>query len=190
MKYLVCSDLHGSHAAAKFIDNKSKDYDKIILLGDIYYHGPRNPFPDEYAPMKVADTLNSLKDKLVVVKGNCDSEVDQMISEFNFVPQFEMMEQGKKFFFSHGHNFNIDCPPSEKADFVFYGHFHIPFIKEDKGLVFVNPGSIALPKNNTPKSYTTIENNKIQIFDLEDNLIDEIKFWYSGDKLPNLKIDL
>ena len=105
MKAVVISDIHGSGYYAEKIKeiNERENPDKIILLGDLYYHGPRNELSQEYKPMKVAEILNSLKDKLLVVRGNCDAEVDEMISDFKFNDHILMEINGKMFYFTHGH---------------------------------------------------------------------------------------
>ena len=177
MQLLVISDIHGSYYYAKKIleiERKEKP-DKIILLGDLYYHGPRNKLTDEYNPMEVAKILNSLKDKLEVVKGNCDAEVDEMISEFPFNEHLEMKVNGYNLFLSHGHKYNIDnLPPlGLKIDIMMYGHFHIGFIKEKNGIVFANPGSISLPKENSKHSYLIFDDNKLILKDVDGNIIEE-----------------
>ena len=178
MKILVASDLHGSLAWTKKLLSvfEMGDFDKIILLGDLYYHGPRNPLPDEYDPMGVCERLNALADKLVAIRGNCDAEVDQMISDFKFKDEYAFELAGKKIFMSHGQNFNIEQFPDENFDVMFYGHFHVNFIKEQNGKVFVNPGSVSLPKNNTKNSYAIIDENGISVFDFEQNLIQNYDF--------------
>ena len=177
MKLLVISDIHGSsYYANKILDIVNKENpDKIVLLGDLYYHGPRNPLPNDYAPMKVADILNSLKEKLLVVKGNCDAEVDEMISNFKFEDNILLDANGKKIFFTHGHKYNINKLPNEEFDIMFYGHFHICFIKQQDGKIFVNPGSISLPKENTLNSYATIDSDKTYIQDINGNILEELK---------------
>ena len=173
MKYVVVSDIHGSNYYA----NKIKEIvdveqpDKIILLGDLYYHGPRNPLTKEYNPMEVAKTLNSFKDKILCVRGNCDAEVDEMISEFEFQENIELEIQNKRFFFTHGHKYNIDKVP-ENVDVLVYGHFHTGFIKEKDGIIFVNAGSISLPKNDTANSYLIIDDEEIILKDVEGNILD------------------
>ena len=165
MRVLVVSDIHGSGYYADKLEEiiKKENPDKIIVLGDLYYHGPRNPLTDEYAPMKVANLLNSLKDKIEVIRGNCDAEVDQMISEFKVKDNIQEKINGKQMFFTHGHKYNIDNPPPEDYDIMFYGHYNICFIKKYEGKLFVNPGSISLPKENTPHSYAMIEEKDIII---------------------------
>lgn len=172
MRYLVVSDIHGSGYYANKINeilNKEKA-DKIILLGDLYYHGPRNPLTKEYNPMEVCSIFNNLKDKILCIKGNCDAEVDEMISEFEFNESISIDINGLKFFFTHGHKYNIDNIP-EDIDVLVYGHFHTGFIKEKNGVICVNSGSISLPKDNTKNSYLIIEDNEIILKDIENQEI-------------------
>ena len=175
MKILVVSDIHGSsYYAEKILEiNEKENPEKIVLLGDLYYHGPRNPLTKEYNPMKVAEILNSLKDKLLVVKGNCDAEVDEMISEFGFENNIVLNENGRKIFFTHGHKYNIEKLPKEEFDIMMYGHFHSGFIKEKEGKIYANPGSISLPKNNTKNSYIILEENRIILKDVDGNILEE-----------------
>ena len=174
MKYLVISDIHGSNYYAKKIEEiyNKENPDKIILLGDLYYHGPRNPLTEEYNPMEVSKLLNNLKDKILCTRGNCDADVDEMISEFKFNNNIELDINGKKFFFTHGHKFNIDNIPNN-VDVLVYGHFHTGFIKEKDGVICVNSGSISLPKNGTKNSYLIINDNEIILKDVETNIIDK-----------------
>ena len=162
MKYLVVSDIHGSYYyASKIIDIiNNENIDKLILLGDLYYHGPRNSLPKDYNPMEVCKLLNNIKDKLIAIKGNCDAEVDEMISEFPFNQNYEIIINDKKVLFTHGHKYNIDNYPSD-IDILIYGHFHTGFIKYQNNKLFINSGSLSLPKNNTPNSYLIIDANNI-----------------------------
>ncbi len=177
MKLLIVSDIHGSSYYAKKIEeiNQKEKPDKIILLGDLYYHGPRNELTQEYNPMEVAKVLNSLKEKLMVVKGNCDAEVDEMISEFKFEENIEMNVNGYNLFFTHGHKYNRDqLPPlGGDMDIMIYGHFHTGFITEEYGIIFANPGSISLPKANTEHSYLILEEKEIILKDVDGNVIDK-----------------
>lgn len=174
MKILVVSDIHGSNYYMEKIEEiyKKENANRIILLGDLYYHGPRNSLPKDYSPMEVSKKLNAMKDSIKCVKGNCDAEVDEMISEFKFEDMIREEIEGKRFIFTHGHKYNIDNVP-ENVDVLVYGHFHTGFIKEKDGIVFVNPGSISLPKNGTPNSYLIIEDNKLILKDIEENVIEE-----------------
>jgi len=175
MKIFVVSDIHGSEHYANIINEifLKENPDKIILLGDLYYHGPRNPLTQEYNPMGVAKIFNNLKDKILCVKGNCDAEVDEMISEFEFKESIALTINNKKFFFTHGHKYNIDNIPNN-VDVLVYGHFHTGFIKEKDGITCVNAGSISLPKNNTKNSYLIINDNEIILKDIDDNIINKI----------------
>ena len=174
MKYLVISDIHGSYYYAKNIEEiyNKENPDKIILLGDLYYHGPRNPLTEEYNPMEVSNLLKNLKDKILCTRGNCDADVEEMISEFEFNDNIELDINGKKFFFTHGHKFNIDNIPNN-VDVLVYGHFHTGFIKEKDGVICENSGSISLPKDGTKNSYLIINDNEIILKDVESNIIDE-----------------
>ena len=179
MKLLIASDIHGSlHFLEKLLSAIEKEKpEKVILLGDIYYHGPRNPLPKKYNPMKVSEMLNSYADKLICVKGNCDAEVDQMISEFKIEDHINIELNNKKIMFTHGHKFNIDNKV-ENIDILIYGHFHTGFIKEENNQYFINSGSITLPKNNTPHSYLLIESNNesisITLKDIDGNIVDSL----------------
>ena len=178
MKVLVISDIHGSGYYAEQINeiNRREDPEKIIILGDIYYHGPRNELSQEYNPMKVAEVLNSLKDKLLVVKGNCDAEVDEMISEFKFEDNILMQINGKNYYFTHGHKYNIENIPYENFDVMIYGHIHQGFIQEREGYVFANTGSISLPKGNSEHSYIILDKNKITLKKVDGEILQEYKF--------------
>lgn len=178
MKLLVASDIHGSlFYTKKLVEIMEKEQvDKLILLGDLYYHGPRNNLPKEYNPMEVSKILNSLKDNLICIKGNCDAEVDEMISEFKFNNYVKLEMNDKKFMFTHGHKYNIDNKVND-VDVLIYGHFHTGYIKKENNQYFINSGSITLPKNNTPHSYLIIDNNdKINILlkDIDGNVVDSI----------------
>ena len=173
MKFLIASDIHGSAYYAEKILEKAKEEkaDKIVLLGDIYNHGPRNELPKDYAPMKVANLLNGVKNDLIVIEGNCDSQVDTMISQFDFIKQVVLVSGGKTVLCTHGHVYNKDSKPKTKFDVVIYGHFHTGFIEEIDQTVFVNAGSVSLPKNDTPSSYVILEDGKITLKDIDGNLI-------------------
>ena len=176
MKLLIISDIHGSGYYAKKIKEiyELERPDKLVLLGDLYYHGPRNDLTQEYAPMEVAEILNSLKDNIIAVRGNCDAEVDEMISDFRIQEEVEMVVNNKKVLFTHGHVHNIDSIPDRTIDIMFYGHFHTGFIKEEYGKIFANPGSISLPRNNTKHSYIIFNENELVLKDIDGNIIENI----------------
>ena len=177
MKYLVVSDIHGSGYYANKINEiyNREEPDKIILLGDLYYHGPRNPLTKEYNPAEVCEIFNSLKDKILCIKGNCDAEVDEMISEFKFNESIALDINGLKIFFTHGHKYNIDNIP-QGIDVLVYGHFHTGFIKEKDSVICVNSGSISLPKENTKNSYLIIDENEIILKDVEGTIIEKRQY--------------
>ena len=173
MKLMVASDIHGSLYYAKaiidrFIEEKA---DKLVLLGDIYYHGPRNPLPKDYNPMEVSKLLNQYKEKLIVVHGNCDSEVDQMISEFQFVENSMMLLDGKKFMFTHGHKLNKDNLEKGAYDVLCYGHFHINMMERVDGILILNPGSVSLPKENSKSGYIIIDNGVAYQKDIQGTIL-------------------
>ena len=173
MKFLIASDIHGSAFYTEKILQiaKQENADKIVLLGDIFNHGPRNPLPTEYAPLKVAELLNGVKDNLIVIEGNCDSQVDTMISEFDFIKDVVLVSGDKTVLCTHGHVYNKDQKPKTKFDAVIYGHFHTGFIEQIDETIFVNAGSVSLPKNSTPSSYVILEDGKITLKTIDGEVI-------------------
>lgn len=175
MKYLIISDIHGSlKATQKFLEIFEKEKcDKIICLGDILYHGPRNILLDDYNPKAVIALLNPLADKILACRGNCDAEVDQMVLDFPCQADYTyIVEDGISILANHGH-LNIS---TKTYDIALYGHTHIQqlYQKED-GLVVCNPGSVSLPKENSPKGYAIYQNRTIAIFNLDtEEKINEI----------------
>ena len=175
MKYMFASDIHGSaYYCRKMLDAFEKEgAERLVLLGDLLYHGPRNDLSQEYNPMKVAEILNSLKDKLLVVRGNCDAEVDEMISEFEFNDHILMEINGKMFYFTHGHKYNIEKIPYDDFDVMMYGHIHQGFIEEKEGLVFANPGSISIPKGGSEHSYIVVDEDNITLKSVDGKILQE-----------------
>ncbi len=172
MKYIIASDIHGSaYWCDKLLEVFEREgAEKLVLLGDILYHGPRNDFPDDYSPKKVLATLNQIKEKILCVRGNCDSEVDQMVLEFPILADYALGElNGHTLFFTHGHLYNQDNPPLlKKGDVLFNGHFHTPqAVEMENGAYYANCGSVALPKEGTPHSYILIEENTLYFKELE-----------------------
>ncbi len=172
MKLMVCSDIHGSVKYAREIQRifLREKADKLLILGDVYYHGPRNPLPEEYNPKGVAEIFNAMADRLIVINGNCDSEVDQMISDFTFVKSSVISVDGCVVFATHGHVYNKDNPPKGRFDAVAYGHFHKAFIEKLDGTVYFNPGSVTLPKDGI-RAYAILEQGKIELRDLSGGVI-------------------
>lgn len=171
MKYMIASDIHGSAfwCAELLQAFQTENADKLVLLGDLLYHGPRNDFPTDYSPRKVFDMLNAVKDKIIAVRGNCDSEVDQMVLEFPMLADYALLSDKRTLFLTHGHLFNKDTlPPLQKGDLLFNGHFHTPEqTLLDNGAFYINCGSVSLPKVNTPHSYILYENGSLTWYDLE-----------------------
>ena len=158
MKILFLSDIHGVPLAleAALEAGAALGYDRIVLLGDLLYHGPRNGVPNLYDPVRVAKTLNGLKDKIVAIRGNCDAEVDQMMFEFPMMADYALLEAGREtFFLTHGHRFNErNIPPLGLCTVLAHGHTHIPELRKlDCGLTIFNPGSVSLPKGGTSRSF-------------------------------------
>jgi len=177
MKVIIASDLHGS---SYYLDRliavfNKENANKLILLGDIYNHGPRNPLPKDYNPIIVSEKLNAIKNHLIVIKGNCDSAVDTMISQFDFIEDMVLFENDKSVFLTHGHVYNKDNLPKTNFNAVIYGHFHTGFIEKQADMVIANPGSLSLPKNNTPNSYLVLENGTLTLKDLEGNVIKSVE---------------
>ena len=158
MKYMVASDIHGSaHWCRELLKAfDAGQADRLVLLGDLLYHGPRNPLPQEYAPMEVAAMLNGRRSDLLCVHGNCDSEVDQMVLELPIFADYAILSLGRRLVFvTHGHIHNTDAlPPLNKGDILLHGHTHVP-AWEECGMenFYLNPGSAALPKEGTPHGY-------------------------------------
>lgn len=173
MKFIIASDIHGSAYYAEKLLNilQSEKADKLVLLGDIYNHGPRNALPKDYSPMKVSQLLNSIVDKLIVIKGNCDSQVDTLISDFSFIDEMIITSLDKSVYLTHGHIYNKDNLPKVKVDALVYGHFHTGFIQKIDGLTVANAGSISLPKNQTPHSYLVLSNDELILKDDLGNII-------------------
>ena len=163
MKFLIASDIHGSayycDLLVKAITEEKPD--KILLLGDILYHGPRNDLPRDYAPKKVIEMLTPLKDKLICVRGNCDTEVDQMVLNFPVLADYGVISVGNILIYAtHGHKYNKEnLPPLSKGDILLNGHTHIPECIEKDGYVFMNAGSVSIPKENSPHSYMILKDS-------------------------------
>lgn len=161
MKLLIASDIHGSaYYCRKLLEAyKKEEADKLILLGDILYHGPRNDLPEEYAPKEVIAMLNPMKQEILCVRGNCDTEVDQMVLEFPILADYGFLyERGRMIFLTHGHVFNENhLPMLKKGDILLHGHTHVPVCREHEEYIYMNPGSVSIPKEGSKHSYMTYE---------------------------------
>jgi len=179
MKLLFISDIHGSlyylKKALEVFESEKADY--IGILGDELYHGPRNELPKDYNPKGVAELLNEYKDRIIAVRGNCDSEVDQMLISYPMMSDYAIiLYNNKRLFLTHGHVFNGDNLPNlNENDVLIHGHTHIPVADKQGDIYLINPGSIALPKENNPNSYGILENNLFKIKDFEGNVLKEIQ---------------
>ncbi len=180
MKVMFISDIHGSAKyCKKAIDRFEKSKcDMLVILGDILYHGPRNDLPEEYNPKEVIGILNPLASKIVAVRGNCDSEVDQMVLDFPIRSDYGILHlDGHKFFLTHGHLYDPDnLPPLQKGDIFAFGHIHKPVAKcDDDGVFIINPSSVSLPKKGD-RSFGVYENDRFGIYTFENELVKEINF--------------
>lgn len=172
MKYLFASDLHGSRTAAEAILSRmvAEKADRLILLGDLLYHGPRNPLPEGHDPMGVATLFNAMPVRPVSVRGNCDAEIDQMVLSFPILPDYLLLplSNGATAFVTHGHLFNLaQRPPYAPGDVLIHGHTHVHTVVTAEGLTYLNPGSAALPKEEQPKSYMTLD-WEAGVFEIKD----------------------
>lgn len=175
MKYLICSDIHGSiDSTLKLCDifkNQSCDY--ILLLGDVLYHGPRNDLPPHYEPKRVIEALNPLSDKILCVKGNCEAEVDQMVLKFKIHDFLDLDINGLKTHLEHGHHLD---EYKGSSNIILSGHTHIPVLEKINDVIYLNPGSTTIPKNNSKRGYAIWDNNVISLYDFDDNVIFSIKY--------------
>ena len=171
MKLLIASDIHGSaYYCKKLIEAFEKEKaDRILLLGDILYHGPRNDLPREYAPKTVIALLNPLKNKIFCVRGNCDTEVDQMVLDFPVLADYAAVPVGNRIMYAtHGHIYNESkLPPLCQGDILLNGHTHIPKCTEHEDYIYMNCGSVSIPKEDSPHSYMISENGVFYWKDLE-----------------------
>lgn len=157
MHLMIASDIHGSAYYCKQLLEawKSEKPDKLLLLGDILYHGPRNDLPKDYAPKQVISMLNEIKDEILCVRGNCEAEVDQMVLDFPVLAEYAVFYNGNQMVFAtHGHVFHEDhLPPLKQGDILLHGHTHVPKCNIHNSYIYMNPGSVSIPKENSPHSY-------------------------------------
>lgn len=161
MKLMIASDIHGSaYYCKKLIEAfEREEADRILLLGDILYHGPRNDLPLEYAPKAVISLLNPLKSKIFCVRGNCDTEVDQMVLDFPVLADYAVIPVVERVIYAtHGHIYNENnLPPLSKGDILLNGHTHIPKCTQLGDYIYMNCGSVSIPKEDSPHSYMISE---------------------------------
>jgi putative phosphoesterase len=171
LKLLIASDIHGS---AYYCEKLTRAFheekaDRLLLLGDILYHGPRNELPRDYAPKKVAELLSALAGRILCVRGNCDAEIDQAMLAFPILAEYCILYLGGRMIFAtHGHHFNKDAlPPLTTGDILLTGHTHVPLCQESSGIVCLNPGSVSIPKEDSPHGYMTMEDGRFEWKDIE-----------------------
>lgn len=161
MKLLIASDIHGSAYYCRTLLRRYEEEqaDRLILLGDLLYHGPRNDLPKEYAPKEVLAMLNERKEEILCVRGNCDTEVDQMVLRFPILADYGFLyEQGRMIFLTHGHVFHEqNLPMLKKGDILLHGHTHVPVCREHETYVYMNPGSVSIPKEGSAHGYLIYE---------------------------------
>ncbi|MBE7038369.1 MAG: phosphodiesterase [Ruminococcaceae bacterium] len=175
MKIMIASDIHGSEQFCKKLMTayEKENPDKLLLLGDILYHGPRNALPGEYNPKGVIEMLNNIKDKIMCVRGNCDTEVDQMVLEFPILSDYCIIYvKNHLIYATHGHHIP-DTSLFSKNDVVLHGHTHIPKCEKEDDVLFLNPGSVSIPKNNSQNSYMILEDTHLYWKNLDMQVYNE-----------------
>ena len=177
MKILIASDIHGSalYCEQLMTAAERENADKILLLGDLLYHGPRNDLPDGYAPKKVIEMLSAAADKITCVRGNCEAEVDQMVLPFPVMADYCILDleeaNGHRIFATHGHHFNPETPPKLRAgDILLNGHTHVPAYRDCGDFLYVNPGSVSIPKEGSAHSYMILEGGRLTWKDLDGKI--------------------
>ena len=178
MKLMIASDLHGSAYYTRLLltamDREQPD--RLLLLGDLLYHGPRNDLPREYAPKQVIQLLNARKSQILCVRGNCEAEVDQMVLEFPVLSEFGVVfADGLTLYMLHGHK-NLDIPVLP-GDILLCGHTHVPAVRKDGEHYYVNPGSVSIPKEGSCHGYMMLENRQLHHVSLEgENTLPDFTF--------------
>ena len=176
MKYFIASDIHGSaYYCKKMLEAYDREQaEKMVLLGDILYHGPRNDLPRAYAPKEVISLLNDRREEILAVRGNCDAEVDQMVLQFPIMADYAViqLEKGPQIYLSHGHVYHEkDLPPIKRGDVFLHGHTHVLRAEQKDGIIFLNPGSVSIPKEGNPPTYAILEKGIFTIKTFEDEII-------------------
>ncbi len=183
MKLMFASDIHGSAFYCRRMLElyKNSGAKRLVLLGDILYHGPRNDLPREYAPKEVIAMLNPLKDELLAVRGNCDTEVDQMVLEFPILADYGLLLVGEtRLYATHGHVYNENhLPPLTDGDVLIHGHTHLLEAKEitaedGRRIKILNPGSVSIPKGGNPATYALLEDGVFTILTLDGDVVRQI----------------
>lgn len=177
MKWMIASDLHGSAFFCRRMLEayKREGADRLLLLGDVLYHGPRNELPEKYAPKEVIAMLNDMKNDIFCVRGNCDTEVDQMVLEFPILADYVLLSvENRMVFATHGHLYNEKkLPPLHEGDILLHGHTHVPKCVEHDRYIYMNPGSLSIPKENSYHGYMTLEEGRFLWKELEGKVMEE-----------------
>ena len=172
MNWMIAADLHGSgfYCRQMLAAFEREGADRLLMVGDLRYHGPRNDLPRDYAPKQVIAMLNSVKTRLLCVRGNCDAEVDQMVLDFPMMAEYAIWPlDARLIYITHGHRFHMASPPPlQPGDILLHGHTHVPAWTEfGQGNLYLNPGSLSIPKENSPHSYMTLEDSLFRWKELE-----------------------
>ena len=179
MKLMFASDIHGSaYYCEKMLEcYRREKAERLWILGDILYHGPRNDLPKEYAPKKVIAMLNDIKEEICAVRGNCDTEVDQMVLEFPILADYSLLAaDGLRLYATHGHVYNEQhMPPLMAGDILIHGHTHIYEAKKAGEHVILNPGSVSIPKGGNPPTYGILEDREFSVRDLDGQVLKSIE---------------
>ena len=175
MKLMIASDLHGSaYYCRQLLEAfQREEADRLLLLGDILYHGPRNDLPRDYAPKEVLSMLNGIREKVFCVRGNCDTEVDQMVLEFPILADYCILPWGERLIYAtHGHNFHLQkLPPLQPGDILLHGHTHIPAWEPfGQNNLYLNPGSVSIPKAGSTNGYMVLNGDRCQWKDLDSQV--------------------
>ncbi len=175
MKWMIASDIHGSeYYCRQMLEAFDREgADKLLLLGDILYHGPRNDLPKDYHPKAVIEMLNVRKKQLLCVRGNCDTEVDQMVLEFPIMAEYCILcVDNKAIYATHGHHFGEENPSLlNKGDILLCGHTHVPKCVEHENFLYMNPGSVSIPKEGSHHGYMIIENGEFLWKDMDGQIM-------------------
>lgn len=186
MKYMIASDIHGSaYFCRKMLEAYEREgAERLILLGDLLYHGPRNDLPMEYNPKQVIALLNEKKEELLCVRGNCEAEVDQMVLEFPVMAEYALlMIDGYTVFATHGHLHSKEkLPPMKKGTILLHGHTHVQALENNGDYWYLNPGSVSIPKENNENSYMIYEAETFTIKNLDGKEIASVTIEASGSR--------
>jgi putative phosphoesterase len=175
MRWMIASDIHGSASCCRqmFVRFEAEKADRLLILGDLLYHGPRNDLPDEYAPKEVIKMLNEHKERILAIRGNCEAEVDQMVLDFPVMADYAVLPVGRHILYAtHGHHLNEKTPPPlMEGDILMNGHTHVPKCTKHERYIYMNPGSVSIPKEMSPKSYMIWEGDLFEWKELRDGAV-------------------